>query len=96
MSFEDFQAVYRSQSGRCQDTGVPFNVSKPQLSPSPDRIDNLRGYVSGNLRFVTWRINNMRGGMTVDEFHGVCELVARRAAHTQICTAAVQTSSGRA
>ena len=71
ITFERFNAIYQAQSGVCADTGVPFDWAS-DLMPSPDRIDNEVGYVDGNIRFVTWRVNNMRGGLSVEDFHATC------------------------
>ena len=38
--------------------------------PSPDRIDNNGGYEDGNVRFVLWRVNRLRGAKTIEEFRG--------------------------
>ena len=71
ITFERFEAIYKSQGGVCADTGVPFDWAS-DLKPSPDRIDNAVGYTDGNIRFVTWRINRMRGGLSVEDFHATC------------------------
>ena len=72
VTFERYNAIYQAQGGVCADTGVPFDWASKDLMPSPDRIDNEVGYVDGNIRFVTWRVNNMRGGLSVEDFHATC------------------------
>ena len=72
ITFERFKAIYQAQDGVCAETGVPFDWASKDLIPSPDRIDNDDGYVDGNIRFVTWRINNMRGDLSVDDFRATC------------------------
>ena len=72
VTLERFRAIYREQGGVCAETGVPFDWDSKDLIPSPDRIDNEVGYVDGNIRFVTWRVNNMRGGLSVEDFHATC------------------------
>ena len=57
ITLERFKAIYQAQGGVCVETGVPFDLQSKDLMPSPDRIDNDAGYVDGNIRFVTWRIN---------------------------------------
>jgi len=71
ITFERFETIYNAQGGVCVETGVPFDWES-ELMPSPDRIDNAVGYLDGNLRFVTWRINRMRGGLSVEDFHTTC------------------------
>jgi hypothetical protein len=73
-----FLSLYFSQNGRCALSGERFvlnDMSRQQLAPSPDRIDNDLGYICGNIQFVTWRINNCRGALTVREFRALCSKV---------------------
>ena len=72
ITFERFETIYNAQGGVCVETGVPFDWASKDLMPSPDRIDNAVGYLDGNIRFVTWRINRMRGGLSVEDFHTTC------------------------
>ena len=78
ITFERFEAIYQAQGGVCVETGVPFDWDSKDLRPSPDRIDNEVGYVDDNIRFVTWRINFMRGGLSVEDFHATCMQVTQR------------------
>ena len=73
---ERFKAIYQAQGGICVETGVPFDLQSKDLMPSPDRIDNGAGYVDGNIRFVTWRINQMRKNLPVERFQSTCMEVA--------------------
>ena len=72
ITFERFKAIYQAQGGVCVETGVPFDWASTDLMPSPDRIGNDAGYVDGNIRFVTWRINNMRGALSAEDFQATC------------------------
>ena len=72
ITLERFKAIYLAQGGVCVETGVPFDLQSKDLMPSPDRIDNDAGYVDGNIRFVTWRINNMRKNMSTARFQSTC------------------------
>ena len=76
ITLERFKAIYQAQDGICVETGVPFDLQSKDLIPSPDRINNGIGYVDGNIRFVTWRVNNMRGGLSVEDFHATCMQLA--------------------
>jgi hypothetical protein len=66
----------------CTVTGWPlrWDISMPndELAPSPDRLDNSKGYVSGNVRIVAWLVNRMRGNLTDARFLEVCRLIAER------------------
>ena len=70
MPFARFKAIYDAQGGRCVESGAPFVFDSKDLFPSPDRIDNNGGYEDGNVRFVVWRVNRLRGAKTIEEFRG--------------------------
>lgn len=40
-------------------------------SPSLDRFDNTKGYVPGNVHWISWRANNAKNSSTVDELEQV-------------------------
>lgn len=53
-----FVSVITRQGGRCVVTGIPFIYQKGHtFAPSPDRIDNTKGYVDGNVEFVIAPLN---------------------------------------
>ena len=70
MPFARFKAIYDAQGGRCVESGAPFVFDSKDLFPSPDRIDNNGGYEDGNVRFVVWRVNLLRGAKSIEEFRG--------------------------
>ena len=70
MPFARYKAIYDAQGGRCVESGIPFVFDSKDLFPSPDRIDNNGGYEDGNVRFVLWRVNRLRGAKTIEEFRG--------------------------
>lgn len=78
ISLEELEALLEPWT--CALTGFPLRwdkeVSKDPLAPSPDRIDNSIGYVSGNVRIVAWMVNEMRGKYSNEEFLSVCRAVA--------------------
>jgi hypothetical protein len=51
----------RIASGRCELTGVPFDLSRygshGPYAPSVDRIDSSRGYELDNCRVILWALN---------------------------------------
>ncbi len=65
-------SVFEEQNGKCPMTGVAMKLrtqkreelSSPE-SASLDRIDNNKGYVKGNVRFVTYMYNMARNKFSV-------------------------------
>lgn len=62
------ELTLRIQDGRCEKTGVPFNLllfvnelyKTNPYTPSVDRIDNSKNYHPDNVQIVTWFYNNMK------------------------------------
>jgi hypothetical protein len=53
-----FVSTITRQGGRCSITGIPFVYRMGhKFAPSPDRIDNTRGYVEGNVEFIISPLN---------------------------------------
>jgi len=56
--------------------------SKADNYPTFDRIDNTRGYVSGNVHIVSWRANRIKNDGTAEEHRKIAEyldsLITRR------------------
>lgn len=69
--------LYHEQRGTCYWTGLPIAPSvdnQHPMQPSLDRLDNSVGYVPGNVVWVSWAMNRMRGSLSVDEFTALLEL----------------------
>lgn len=71
--------LYRQQDGKCALTGVPLHVGRSVRefraglnTASLDRIDSSRGYIEGNVQWVHKAINNMKQGLTQEEFTAWC------------------------
>ena len=74
--------IWNKQCGICPITGwkllLPLNSSKwgddyPRSKRSSlDRIDNSKGYVKGNVRFISFMANICRGAMTDEEVIDFC------------------------
>ena len=74
--------VWNTQQGKCCFTGVGlilprdqvYSTISPNYKASVDRIDNGKGYINGNVRFVSHSVNNLRNSMSdelVLEFFGL-------------------------
>lgn len=54
----------------CPVFGIPLFFSEGRRtanSYSIDRWDNTKGYVKGNVKIISWKANQYKGDMTVDE-----------------------------
>ena len=63
------QELYVAQNGMCALSGVEMIYGWYVRHPcqiSIDRIDHSRGYEIGNVRLVTWFVNNMRNNAEDD------------------------------
>jgi hypothetical protein len=53
-----FISIIKKQKGRCAITNIPFVYKKfHKFAPSPDRIDNGKGYIAGNVEMITAPLN---------------------------------------
>ena len=76
-SNEELWKVINDQNWTCPYTGNKLEAtgegSDNQLSP--DRINSSLGYVSGNIRFVTYRVNIMKGDRSSADFVNSCRQI---------------------
>lgn len=64
----------------CPVIGIPLitNTKRQNAnSPSIDRIDNTKGYIKGNVRVISWRINHRKSDMTIYEILALAEYINR-------------------
>ena len=64
----------RIKDKSCEVTGIKFDLSEPKqrghrrpFVPSPDRIDNTRGYEPDNVQWVVWIYNLMENTFDEDQ-----------------------------
>jgi len=59
----------------CPILGIEYNHeachATKDFSPSLDRIDNAKGYVSGNVQVISWRANRLKSNGTAEEFEKI-------------------------
>lgn len=64
----------------CPVIGIPLITNAKRQndnSPSVDRIDNTKGYVKGNVRVISWRINQRKSDMTISEILALADYINR-------------------
>lgn len=64
--------LFIRQDKKCAITGQDIDLTN---NASLDRIDSSKGYVDGNLQWVTKEINTMKWDFTQERFVELCEMV---------------------
>lgn len=59
-------------------TKMEFNVGSIQTSPSVDRIDPKKGYVKGNVAWVSYRANSIKQDATIEELEKVLKFYKKK------------------
>lgn len=80
-------------TGKCEVTGLPFRLKfgkggPGQFSPSIDRIDNSRGYLRGNCRFVLAAVNALKSTGTDEEMLAIAIALVSRMSERRVADAA--------
>jgi hypothetical protein len=87
LTVEYLKRLWDDQNGICPLTGweliLPTNSSYPWNESNPanasiDRIDNSKGYVQGNIRFVAYIANIARATFTDDQLKEFCKAVVNK------------------
>lgn len=80
ISIEYLWDLFLEQDRQCALTNLPLdfgrNGHRNETSASLDRIDNDKGYLEGNVRWVLKDINMIRGSYDTDYFIKLCHAVA--------------------
>jgi hypothetical protein len=82
VSLQDLKDVWEDQCGMCPYTGMELlhpkhnGINDPILTASLDRIDSNRGYVRGNVQFVSMAINYAKNKMSHNDMVRLCEIIA--------------------
>ena len=67
-------SVYKSQKGLCNLTGVSLSLEKDSMhSLSLDQIEPGKGYIEGNVQWLSWAANRAKGEMATEIFLSMCE-----------------------
>jgi hypothetical protein len=69
ITLEYLESIYPDDS-LCLLLNIPLDWDSPNKHPSTpslDRIDNSKGYIKGNVQWVSWRANQLMNDATPDE-----------------------------
>lgn len=79
ISIEEAWQVFELQEGKCALSGVNLSFGsrhkRENTMASLDRIDNSRGYVTGNMQWLHKAVNKMKREFPLQWFMLLCELV---------------------
>jgi hypothetical protein len=80
LTIEYIWNMYEEQEGVCSLSGIPIGWAKKGLTAtaSIDRIDNLEGYLVGNVQLVHKDINFMKQQYSQEYFINMCKAVANK------------------
>ena len=85
VDIEYLKELWESQNGICPFTGIKLILRthnyKQERSPyqaSLDRIDNSKGYIKGNIRFVSLMFNYAKNDFTDEQVIEFCNLVTNK------------------
>lgn len=71
-----FDELLTLWDGKCAISGLPINMVKGSLDVgSLDQINAGGGYTSGNVQWVSWRVNRAKGEQTQEQFLEMCRAV---------------------
>jgi hypothetical protein len=83
ITLNDLQEQWERQNGICPYSGISLvipiyerNHNNPIYSASVDRIDSSKGYIPGNIQFVSTCINYMKNMMSDKDTKYVCKCIA--------------------
>lgn len=77
LSYDDVADQADRQNRKCALSGTDliFSGDFNTITASLDRIDNSKGYESGNVQWVHKHINMMRGTLPIETFKKLCKQV---------------------
>ena len=82
ITMDDMIEVWEKQGGICPFTGVKLIlnsyskiVDSVLLAASLDRIDSSKGYIKGNIRWVSRGINLMKSNKSDEEVWEICKMI---------------------
>lgn len=80
ITIEDLLLQWNQQNGICVYSGVKLNHPKDggsnMIKASLDRIDSSKGYIKGNIQFISISCNHAKNSMTHEEMLEFCEIIS--------------------
>lgn len=71
--------LFTAQNGECALSGeIMLLERKSPYSLSLDQIIPSKGYIKGNVQWVTWAVNRAKGDLSSEAFLGMCKKITER------------------
>ncbi len=65
--------LFLKQDRKCAILGVPLAIETENLlTLSLDQIEPDKGYVEGNVQWLSWCVNRAKGELSLDDFYELC------------------------
>ena len=85
VSIEYLREIWEKQEGICPYLGIKLTINTygkikkdPVTSASLDRIDSSKGYVKGNIQWISRSMNYLKNDMTEQQIQEVINLIQRQ------------------
>lgn len=82
VSTEYLQNLFKEQKGLCALSGEKMFPKAGWFSPSLDKIIPEKGYVEGNVQWLTKRVNLIKNNLNNDEFIELCNKIVKKGSET--------------
>ena len=85
VTIEDLKELWEQQNGICPYLKIKLHLNTyskikkdPIISASLDRIDSSKGYVKGNIQWISRSMNYLKNDMTEQQIQEVINLIQRQ------------------
>lgn len=92
------ELLWEKQKGVCPYTGIKLKLAEykanhndPIYTASLDRIDSNKGYIKGNVQFISTAINYMKNNMSNEDTIKLCKIIAKHVVELEAYDSLVQT-----
>ena len=79
ISFDDIKNLWQIQDGTCALSGIKMTYElqsgRTPTNISIDKIDQSKGYVTGNVQLVCMACNQIKSDMSEDEMYSFCKAI---------------------
>lgn len=83
ITIEELYDLWNQQNGICPYTGIKLEKPRGKVQHCPiktaslDRIDSSKGYIKGNLQFISTAVNYMKSDMSHEQTIELCKIISK-------------------